>query len=182
MKFCSNCGLPIKYRVPRGDDRPRFICENCEIVYYENPKMVVGCIPLWKEKILLCRRSIEPQYGKWTIPAGYLENGETVMEGAIRETFEEARAKVRNLKPYALYDLTFVNQVYLIFRADLIDGNFGAGEESLEVKLFNEDEIPWDQIAFSVIQEALRQFVRDSPHGIYPFYISSMGREPDLME
>ncbi|MDY7032038.1 MAG: NUDIX hydrolase [Thermodesulfobacteriota bacterium] len=177
MNFCGNCGQTLTYRIPARDDRPRFICENCDIIYYENPKMVVGCIPLWQGRILFCKRSIEPQYGKWTIPAGYLENGETVMEGATRETFEEAHAKVKNLKPYALYDLTFINQVYLLFRGDLVNLNFGAGEESLEVKLFREDEIPWDHIAFSVIRETLRQYVKDSPAGTFPFYISNISGE-----
>ena len=180
MNFCSNCSMPLSCRIPEGDDRPRFICENCEIIYYENPKMVVGCIPQWQGRILFCKRSIEPQYGKWTIPAGYLENGETVIEGAIRETLEEACAKVKNLKPYTLYDLTFINQVYLIFRADLVDLNFGAGEESLEVKLFREDDIPWDHIAFPVIRETLRQYVKDSPAGIFPFSVSSISGEQNF--
>ena len=132
--------------------------------------MVVGCIPEWDDKILLCRRAIEPRYGKWTLPAGYLENGETVSEGAVRETFEEARAKVENLKPYALYNICYVNQVYFMFRARLADRGFGPGSESLEVKLFTEDEIPWEDIAFRVMQETLIQYFKDRPNGKFSFY------------
>jgi ADP-ribose pyrophosphatase YjhB (NUDIX family) len=136
--------------------------------------MVVGCIPEWDEKILLCRRAIEPRYGKWTLPAGYLENGETVSEGAVRETFEEARAKVENLRPYALYNICYVNQVYFMFRARLADRGFRPGSESLEVKLFTEDEVPWEDIAFRVMQETLIQYFKDRPSGKFSFYIGEI--------
>jgi ADP-ribose pyrophosphatase YjhB (NUDIX family) len=136
--------------------------------------MVVGCIPEMDNKILLCRRSIEPCYGKWTLPAGYLENGETVSAGARRETFEEARARVEILAPYALYNICYVNQIYLMFRARLIDNNFGPGSESLEVRLFSETEIPWDEIAFRVIEETLVQYLKDRPKGSFPFYIGNI--------
>jgi ADP-ribose pyrophosphatase YjhB (NUDIX family) len=136
--------------------------------------MVVGCIPEIQDQILLCRRAIEPCYGKWTLPAGYLENGETVTAGAERETYEEARAKVEILEPYALYNICYVNQIYLMFRARLVDHKFGVGSESLEVKLFSEDEIPWDEIAFQVIRETLVQYIKDRPSGIFPFYIGDI--------
>jgi ADP-ribose pyrophosphatase YjhB (NUDIX family) len=136
--------------------------------------MVVGCIPTTENQILLCRRAIEPCYGKWTLPAGYLENGETVTAGAERETFEEARAKVENLEPYALYNICYVNQIYLMFRARLVDQRFRAGSESLEVKLFSADEIPWDEIAFQVIKETLSQYLKDSLSGVFPFYIGDI--------
>ena len=125
-------------------------------------------------KILLCRRAIEPCYGKWTLPAGYLENGETVSAGARRETLEEARARVEILAPYALYNICYVNQIYLMFRARLIDQNFGPGSESLEVRLFSETEIPWDEIAFRVIEQTLIQFLEDRPKGVFPFQIGNI--------
>lgn len=174
MKYCSNCGLPLVYRIPEGDDRPRFVCEACKTIHYENPKMVVGCIPRWEDGILFCRRAIAPRIGKWTLPAGFLENGETVTEGAKRETLEEARANVIGLKPYTLYNLTFINQVYLMFRGRLADQNFAPGSESLEVRLFKEEEIPWSEIAFPVIRESLRLYVKDLRKGVFPFHMGSI--------
>ena len=170
MNFCSNCGHPLTYLTPPGDDRSRYCCDSCGLVHYQNPRMVVGCIPESEDKILLCRRAIEPCYGKWTLPAGYLENGETLAAGAKREAFEEARAKVEILAPYALYDICYVNQVYLMFRAQLKDNNFRAGEESLEVRLFAEKNIPWQEIAFRVIYQTLIKFYDDRPAGRFPFY------------
>ena len=136
--------------------------------------MVVGCIPEWEDKVLLCRRAIEPRHGKWTLPAGYLENGETVAEGAARETYEEARAKVENLSPYALYNICYVNQIYFMFRAHVADGRFKPGKESLEVRLFAEDEIPWEDMAFRVLQETLIQYFKDRPDGKFPFYMGDI--------
>ncbi|MBN2062605.1 MAG: NUDIX hydrolase [Deltaproteobacteria bacterium] len=174
MKYCSRCGSELSYRVPEGDDRSRFICDSCGIVHYENPKMVVGCIPEIDDQVLFCRRSILPQYGKWTIPAGYLEKGETVEAGAKRETFEEAGARIKSIKPYGLYNLTFISQVYLIFRGRLVDGNFGAGDESLEVRLFREEEVPWADLAFPVIRETLKFYFRDRLNGVFPFHIAEI--------
>jgi ADP-ribose pyrophosphatase YjhB (NUDIX family) len=176
MNFCSNCGHPLTYLTPPGDDRCRYCCESCGVVHYQNPAMVVGCIPEIEDKILLCRRAIEPSYGKWTLPAGYLENGETLAAGAKREAFEEARAEVEILAPYALYDICYVNQVYLMFRADLKEHNFRAGEESLEVKLFAEKEIPWEEIAFRVINQTLIRFYNDRQTGRYPFYMGNIAK------
>jgi len=130
--------------------------------------MVVGCIPEWKDRILLCKRSIEPKHGKWTVPAGYLENGETITEGAKRETFEEACARVENLEPYALMSIAYISQVYLIFRGQLMDTDFAPGAESSEVRLFSEGEIPWDDLAFMVIQETLRRYFKDWQTGTFP--------------
>ena len=174
MNYCSSCGQPLTYRLPPGDDRSRYVCKSCNTIHYQNPTMVVGCIPEMDNKILFCRRAIEPCYGKWTLPAGYLENGETVSAGARRETFEEARARVEILAPYALYNICYVNQIYLIFRARLIDQNFGPGSESLEVRLFSEAEIPWDEIAFRVIEKTLIQFLKDRPKGLFPFHIGNI--------
>jgi len=136
--------------------------------------MVVGCIPECGDKILLCRRAIEPRYGKWTLPAGYLENGETVLEGAKREAFEEARAKLKNLTPYALLNLAFIDQIYFMFRATLVDCDCMPGYESLEIKLFAEEEIPWDELAFSVVRETLRLYYRDRATGEFHFHIEDI--------
>ena len=129
---------------------------------------------MWEERILLCRRSIEPRYGKWTIPAGYFEQGETVEEGAKRELHEEAGATVEFLEPYALYNLPFISQVYLIFRGPLQDKNFRSGYESLETLLFKEHEIPWDDLAFTVVREVLRRYYKDFFKGVFPFYIDEI--------
>ena len=153
MNFCSHCGARLDQRIPPGDDRPRFVCDRCQTIHYQNPKIVVGTIPEWEDQLLLCRRAIEPQYGKWTLPAGYLEKGETLMQGAIRETREEAGARVEILAPYTLFNLTFVSQIYLLFRARLVSTQFKAGQESLDVRLFSQAEIPWDAMAFTVIRE-----------------------------
>lgn len=156
-------------RVPLGDDRPRHLCRKCGHIHYVNPKLVVGCVAEWEDRILLCQRAIEPRRGKWTIPAGYLEAGETVADGARREALEEACAKVEVIAPYTLLNLTFVAQIYLIFRARLIDGSFGTGHESLEVRLLEESEIPWDDLAFTAVEKTLRHYVDDRRSGDFPF-------------
>ena len=176
MNFCSNCGQPVTQRTPPGDDRLRFFCESCGAVHYQNPKLVVGCIPEMEDQILLCRRAIEPCYGMWTLPAGYLENGETVAAGARRGTREEARARVEILAPYALYNICHVHQIYLMFRARLIDKRFQAGSESLEVKLFSENDIPWQEIAFPVITATLLQYFNDRRNGRFPFFIGNIAQ------
>ena len=177
MNYCSNCGAPVTYCIPPGEDRKRFVCESCNIIHYQNPNIVVGCIPFWEDKVLLCRRAIEPRLGLWTLPAGYLENGETVSAGARRETFEEAKASMGSLTPYALYNLVFVNQVYLMFRGRLLDCNFGPGEESLDVRLFTRAEVPWDDLAFRVIRETLDAYFQDRDQGEFSFHMGNI--EPD---
>lgn len=161
MKFCCHCGHNVSYRIPDGDDRPRFVCDNCEAIHYLNPKVVVGAIPVWNDKILLCRRAIEPRRGFWTIPAGFMENGETSAEGAARESWEEACARLENLQLYRLFDLPNINQLYIFYRADLQAGEFGVGIESLETALFDEADIPWDQLAFPVVIDVLKEFFAD---------------------
>jgi len=174
MNYCSNCGNPVKLGVPPGDDRPRYFCESCGTIHYDNPKVVVGSIPEKDGKILLCRRAIEPRFDKWTLPAGYLENGETVAQGAQRETLEEAGARIEIIAPYALFNICHVNQLYLMFRARMIDERIQAGTESSEVRLFSEKDIPWDQIAFTVIEETLQQYFRDRPDGLFPFHMGNI--------
>jgi len=174
MNFCSRCGAPVHYRVPQGDDRSRYCCDTCGTIHYENPKVVVGSIPQWQDRILLCRRAIEPRYGMWTLPAGYLENGETVSQAAEREALEEAGARIEIVSPYALFNLAFINQVYLMFRARLTTGDCQPGSESLETRLFRSEEIPWDAIAFTVIAETLSRFCKDRAEGAFPFQIGDI--------
>ncbi len=177
MNFCSHCGARVELRVPPEDDRPRYVCDHCGAIHYQNPKVVVGCIPEWEERILLCRRAIEPRRGLWTLPAGYLENGETAAHGAARETREEAMASVEELTPYALFNLAFVAQLYLMFRATLAEPAYGPGAESLEVDLFALGEIPWDALAFPVIRETLKRYVADRETGRYPFHMGDIQPE-----
>lgn len=169
MNFCSQCGHSIVQRTPEGDSRPRHVCDNCHTVHYENPKVICGCLPVWEDKVLLCRRAIEPRRGYWTLPAGFMENGETTPEAAARETFEEAAAPVDIGDLYALFNIRHINQVYLMFRAHLKDGVFGVGEESLECRLFAEEEIPWDEIAFPTIKRTLYYYFDDRKKGEFPF-------------
>ena len=174
MKFCSSCGAAVVQRIPEGDSLVRSVCVDCGTVHYENPKMVVGCIPEWEDRILLCRRAIEPRYGFWTLPAGFLENGESVAAGAARETLEEAEARVEIGALYTFYNLTHINQVYLMFRGRLLDLDYGAGAESLEVRLFREEEIPWDQMAFRAVAETLRHYFADRATGQFGFHIGDI--------
>ncbi len=152
-------------RVPRGDNRPRLVCDHCGFIHYQNPKVVAGCIPEWYGKVLLCRRAIEPRSGYWTIPAGYMENGESAGQAAVRETQEEANAVVDGLTLYGLYNLVTINQVYLIFRGQLRDASARAGDESLAVELFAEDHIPWGDLAFPVVADVLRRYYRERRQG-----------------
>jgi ADP-ribose pyrophosphatase YjhB (NUDIX family) len=160
--------------VPDHDDRLRDVCLSCGIIHYENPKVVVGAIPEWDGKILLCRRAIEPRYGKWTLPAGFLENGETVADGAIRETIEEAGARLKNVEPYALYNIAYIGQVYIMFRACLADLDFSPGEESLSVALYSEEDIPWHEIAFPVVDKTLKNYFRDRKNGEFTFFMDDI--------
>src|SRR5260221_13673804 len=148
MKFCSHCGSPrIEWRIPEGDALPRFVCAECGTIHYQNPKIVVGCLPEWEGRVLLCKRAIEPRYGLWTLPAGFLENGETLVAGALRETMEEAGARGKDTTLCTVISLPHINQIYVMFRGQLAGPEFGAGPESLEGRLFTEDEGPWDGLA-----------------------------------
>ena len=174
MNYCSHCGEAVRLGVPPGDDRERFMCPVCGMIHYQNPRMVVGCIPAWRGQLLLCRRAIEPRSGTWTVPAGYLENGESVEEGARRELMEEARATARELRPFGLYNIRHVDQVYLIFLAPLASGDCDAGAETSEVRLFEEASIPWDELAFPVVEMTLQRYVRDLRRGEFPFHIADV--------
>ena len=174
MKYCSACGGPVALAIPAGDDRPRYVCEACRAVHYQNPRVVVGCIPVLGDRVLLCRRAIDPCRGKWTLPAGYLETGETVAACAERETLEEAGAQVRDLVPYLMYNVCHIGQIYFMFRGRLADRRFAPGPESLEAALFHESEIPWAEMAFRVITETLKTFFRDRPAGTFPFAVGDI--------
>ena len=179
MKFCSQCGAPVRLRVPSGDNRPRHVCDVCGVIHYQNPKIVAGCIPEWEGRILLCRRAIEPRYGLWTLPAGFMENGESAVAAAAREALEEANAVVENLKLYGMYSLIHVSQVYLMFRGQLRDGCASPGVESLETRLYAEEEIPWEQLAFTVVHETLRQYFAERQAGLFSLHVGDIIREPD---
>jgi ADP-ribose pyrophosphatase YjhB (NUDIX family) len=178
MNFCSNCAAPVSLKVPVGDTLPRYVCDACNTIHYQNPRMVVGCIPEWEDRILLCRRAIEPRYGLWTVPAGFMENGETTLQGAARETLEEANARVDVVQLYALYNIPHINQVYILFRARLLDTEFSAGAETLETQLFVEDEIPWEQLAFATVRNTLTHYFADRKKGEYKFHMGTIERQP----
>lgn len=163
MRYCSHCTGLVQQQIPPGDDRPRHVCEDCGAVHYQNPKVVVGTIPVWGDKVLLCKRAIEPRLGYWTIPCGYLELGETLEEGAVRETEEEANADIEIQRLFCCVNLIHVGQVYLIFLADLSNLNFFPGDESLETALFQKEDIDPRKIAFSAVQYALDCFF-EAPH------------------
>lgn len=167
-------------RIPDGDDRPRYVCLSCNAVHYSNPKIVAGCIPVWDDRILLCRRAIEPRAGLWTLPAGFMENGETTPAAAARETLEKARAQVEIEALYSVFNLPHINQVYLLFRARLRDLDFAPGAESLEVALFREAEIPWDLLAFPVVRETLRMYFADRAQGVFPVRVGDIERLPGV--
>jgi len=170
MNFCNLCGEKLKFIIPPDDDRERFICEGCGHIHYQNPRMIVCTLPVYEDKILLCKRAIDPRYGLWTLPGGFMENDETTHEGAIRETQEEACANIELVEIYSLYNLPHINQVHLFFRANLLDLNFAAGTESLDVKLFTEDEIPWQQLAFIPVIETLKHFFQDRIRNVFPMH------------
>lgn len=176
MKFCSECGSSVTKKIPQGEDRQRYVCVSCGVIHYQNPRVIVGTIPLTGDKILLCRRAIEPRKGFWTVPAGFMENDETTLEGAVRETWEEARAKVCNESLYRLFDLPHINQVYIFYLADLLGDEYSAGPESLDVALFDLQDIPWDELAFPVVTDALKELLEDRKSGKFPVRIS--GVEP----
>lgn len=178
LKACAQCGSSIERRTPPGDSRDRAVCPACGAIHYENPKLVVGCIPLWEDKILLCRRAIEPRYGCWTLPAGFMENGEATSDGATRETLEEAGARVDDLRPFALLDVPYVHQVHLFFIARLRDTNFAAGDESLETRLYTEAEIPWLRLSFRTVIETLQLFFADRATGKFGFHHRTLGIPP----
>lgn len=176
MNFCSRCGEGVGLEVPRGDDRPRYVCGACGAIHYQNPKVVAGCIPEWEDSILICRRAIAPREGLWTLPAGFMENGETTGEAAARETLEEANARVDALSLYAVFDIPHISQVYMVFRGRLDAPEFHAGPESLEVCLATEPEVPWEALAFPVMERVLRLYFEDRRRGEFPVHTGTIRR------
>ncbi len=178
MIYCSNCGAKVSRKVPEGDDRSRYVCESCATVHYTNPKIVAGCIPVWKGQLLLCRRAIEPRHGLWTLPAGFMEDGESTEQAAARETWEEARARVEDLVLYGVFSIPHINQVYMMFRAALSAESFAPGPESLDVRLFREHEIPWDELAFPVVKLTLEKYFRDTREDDFSVHVEDIIHHP----
>jgi len=170
MKFCSNCAAPVVKRVPPGDSLPRWVCDQCGEIHYENPRLVVGSLPEWDGRLLLCRRAIEPRYGYWTLPAGFMENDETAGQAALRETLEESGARVELGAPFSLISVPHVNQVHLFFCARLLEPDFKPGDETLEVALFDEAKLPWKDIAFRTVGLTLRHWFADRKRGAFSFH------------
>ena len=166
MNFCSVCGQPVIVKVPEGDHLPRFVCSACGAIHYQNPRIIAGCVIETEGKILLCKRAIEPRLGYWTIPAGFMENGESVQNAAAREAIEEALAQVQIGSLLAIVNVLHADQVHIMFRGRLINPAFGVGPESLETALYLEDEIPWDEIAFRSVEFALRRYLEDRRDGV----------------
>ena len=172
IKHCKQCGTDVVYRLPDdGDTKERAICTACHTVHYENPLNVVGTVPYWGDKVLLCKRNIEPRWGKWTLPAGFMELGETTAEGAARETDEEAGAQIEMQDLFSLLNVARVGQVHLFYRARLLSDQFHPGYETIEARLFAEHEIPWDEIAFRTVKETLVRYFSDRQAGRYGFHI-----------
>jgi ADP-ribose pyrophosphatase YjhB (NUDIX family) len=174
IRFCRACGSPVSYVMPADDNRERGVCSACVTVHYENPTNVVGTVPVWGEQVLLCKRAIEPRYGLWTLPAGFLELGETTAEGAVRETIEEAGAKIDIGPLFSLLNVVRVGQVHLFYRATMLSPELDPGHETLEARLFREDEIPWDQIAFRTVRETLQFFFADRARAQFEFHVADI--------
>jgi ADP-ribose pyrophosphatase YjhB (NUDIX family) len=164
MNFCSHCGKSISLKIPAGDNRERHVCDHCETIHYQNPRIIAGCIPVIDERVLLCRRAIEPRYGLWTLPAGFMENGETTLQGALRECAEEANAKIDSPRLSGIFDIPHINQVYVFYRGMMSNLTYSPGDESLEVELFREQDIPWTSLAFPVVELALHYHFEDTKH------------------
>ena len=175
IQYCRVCGAPVSYLVPADDNRERAVCPGCGIVHYENPLNVVGTVPVWGEQVLLCRRAIEPRHGLWTLPAGFLELGETTAQGALRETIEEAGAQVDLGALFSLLNVVRVGQVHLFYLATMTSPSLAPGSETLEARLFREDEVPWDAIAFRTVRETLRLFFDDRRRGRFAVHCADIG-------
>lgn len=181
MKYCSDCGASVSLRIPAGDTVPRFVCERCGTIHYQNPKLVIGALAQWEDRILLCRRAIEPRHGMWTLPAGFMENAETTTQAAARETLEEACARIEVGDLFSLISVPHINQVHIVYRARLLDLDFSAGAETLEVALLAESAIPWDRIAFRSIALTLRHFYADRHGGHYGVHTDDIILQPSGM-
>ncbi len=174
MKFCTLCGANLSLRIPEADDRARHVCDGCGHVHYQNPRVIVCALPCFEDKVLLCKRAIEPRYGLWTLPGGFMENGESTLDAARRETLEEAGARIDVLGLYAIYHIIHIDQVHMFYLANLKDLNFAAGTESLEVRLCSADEVPWEELAFPAVADTLRHYFRDLPSRRFPLRLADV--------
>ena len=175
MKYCSNCGSAnLEFKIPEGDNMKRYCCKDCGTIFYTNPNVVVGALCIRNDKILMAKRNINPRIGLWTLPAGFMENAETLQDGALRETFEETCSEAEIIKPYSMFSLPHINQVHMFFLANLLDDNFGPTIESSEVKLFDVKDILWDEIAFPTVEKTLKYSIEDLETGNFIF------REEDI--
>lgn len=170
MRYCSKCSHSVNMTIPAGDNRTRAVCPNCEHIEYDNPRMITGTIPLYKGRILLCRRNIEPRLGFWTLPAGFMENNESTSEGALRETLEESGSVAQCIQLFSMFSIPHINQVHIFYLAELEKDDFHSTEESSEVKLFDLDQIPWDELAFSSVSRTLKHFIKDHAAGQYKLH------------
>jgi ADP-ribose pyrophosphatase YjhB (NUDIX family) len=175
IQHCRVCGGKTEYRVPPEDNRERATCTACGEIHYENPLNVVGTVPVWGEQVLLCRRNIEPRHGFWTLPAGFMELGETTAEGALRETIEEAGAKVKMQGLFTVLNVVRVGQVHLFYRAQMLDTTLAPGPETIEARLFREDEVPWDELAFRTVRQTLELFFEDRRRGSFGVHTQDIG-------
>jgi ADP-ribose pyrophosphatase YjhB (NUDIX family) len=175
IKHCRNCGAPTVYSVPADDNRERAVCTVCANIHYENPLNVVGTVPIWQDQVLLCRRNIEPRFGLWTLPAGFMELGETVAQGALRETEEEAGAHVELGALFTLLNVVPVGQVHFFYLARMLDTHLAPGPETIEARLFREDEVPWDELAFRTVRETLRAYFDDRRLGSFSLHCGDIG-------
>lgn len=177
MNYCSACGAPVTQEIPADDNRLRHVCSRCRTVHYQNPRVVAGCIPEWHGKILLCRRAIEPRAGRWTLPAGFMELGETTAEAAVRETMEEAHARVGEPELYTVMSLPHAGQVYIMYRAPLLDLDYRPGTESTHVELFEPGAVPWEELAFPTIHHTLACYLEDLAQGVFRLRAGDLVRD-----
>jgi ADP-ribose pyrophosphatase YjhB (NUDIX family) len=175
IRHCRACGTAVVYRIPDDDNRKRAVCPACATIHYENPLNVVGTVPVWGDQVLLCKRAIEPRYGLWTLPAGFLELGESTADGALRETIEEAGAQVEMGALFSLLNVVRVGQVHLFYLATMTSPALDPGSETLEARLFREDEVPWDQIAFRTVRETLQFFFADRKRARFELHFADIG-------
>ena len=175
IRYCKTCAGSVGYVVPADDNRERAVCSLCKAIHYENPINVVGTVPVWEDKVLLCRRNIEPRFGFWTLPAGFLELGESTAQGAIRETIEEAGARIELQGLFTVLNVVKVGQVHLYYRARLLDAEFAPGPETIEARLFAENQIPWEELAFRTVRETLRRYFDGRRRGQYEVHCADLG-------
>ncbi|MEQ1806280.1 MAG: NUDIX hydrolase [Burkholderiaceae bacterium] len=175
IRHCKTCAGAVRYQIPADDNRERAVCSACGAIHYENPINVVGTVPVWQDQVLLCRRNIEPRHGFWTLPAGFLELGESTSQGAIRETVEEAGARIELEGLLTLLNVVRVGQLHLYYRARLCDTEFAPGPETIEARLFTEEQIPWDELAFRTVRETLERYFDDRRRGRFELHCADIG-------